>query len=121
MNQQARIPCARSARVAVRAASTRLPLSIASSTSCDPDSTPSHTSSAPAWASARATSGRIRFTRLCIMNGVRASRARTSSANRRIHSGVRPKMSSANHTWPGPTSAFSRRISSATAAGERWS
>jgi hypothetical protein len=60
------------------------------------------------------------LTRDWIMNGVRASRAPTSRAKSAIHRGVSPKMSSANQMWSGATSSRSRRISSATAAGERW-
>ena len=47
------MPCALSVRVAVRAASTAVPLSIASRIFCEPDSTPSHTSSRPGRAQGR--------------------------------------------------------------------
>jgi hypothetical protein len=92
------MPAALSALVAVRTSSTVVPLSIASRIRCEPDSTPIQTSSHPASASARATVGETRSARHWIMNGMRASRARISSASAVIHRALRPNRSSANQT-----------------------
>ena len=48
----------------------RVPLSIASSTSCEPDSTPIHTSAQPARRSASTVARVIRSQRDCILNGI---------------------------------------------------
>jgi hypothetical protein len=119
MNQQARMPWDFKRRVASRACAMVLPLSMASRIFWDPDSTPSHTSSHPACASAATAPDVMRFTRDWIENGVTAPRACTASAKASIHRGVSPKMSSANQTCSGPTWSRNARSSSATLVGLR--
>ena len=105
--------------MAARTCSILVPLSMVSRILCEPDSTPSHTSSAPAAARFATTGGFIRLTRDCIEKGILAFRAATSLANASIHGELSPKMSSANHTWSGATDSRNRLSSSATFAGLR--
>ena len=64
-----------------RPARARVPLSMASSTSCEPDSTPIQTSAQPARRSASTVGRVIRSQRDCILNGICAPSDSTASAN----------------------------------------
>ena len=64
-----------------RSAHRRMPLSIASSTFCAPDSAPIQTSAQPARRSASTVGRVIRSQRDCILNGICASSSSTAAAN----------------------------------------
>ncbi len=90
------MPWAFRVRVASRAAWTVEPLSMASSTFWEPDSTPIQTSRAPARARAWAMRPVIRLTRDCMVKGVRQPVRSTASAKSAAHWASRAKMSSVN-------------------------